>query len=73
MTTNRIGASMKLLRFTKSVSALMMTSGAALSFLMSDVASATAAEVRLWETNQSIPTYRVGPPDPNPRFFQGRA
>ncbi len=51
----------------------MMTSGAALSFLMSDVASATAAEVRLWETNQSIPTYRVGPPDPNPRFFQGRA
>ena len=28
--------------------------------------------MRLWETNQVLPTYRVGPPDPNPRFFQGR-
>lgn len=28
--------------------------------------------VRLWETNLVIPTYAVAPPDPNPRFHQGR-
>jgi tetratricopeptide (TPR) repeat protein len=31
-----------------------------------------AAEVQLWETNEVIPTYVVGPPDPNPRFYSGR-
>ena len=30
------------------------------------------SQVTLWETNLVIPTYRVLPPDPNPRFFQGR-
>ncbi len=28
--------------------------------------------MRIWETNQVIPTYRVAPPDPNPRFYSGR-
>ncbi|MGC8990672.1 MAG: DUF5107 domain-containing protein, partial [Verrucomicrobiia bacterium] len=32
----------------------------------------TVAEVQLWETNEVIPTYVVGPPDPNPRFYSGR-
>lgn len=31
-----------------------------------------AAEVQLWETNVVIPTYVVGPPDPDPRFYSGR-
>lgn len=31
-----------------------------------------AGEVRLWTTNETIPTYVVGPPDPNPRFYTGR-
>jgi tetratricopeptide (TPR) repeat protein len=34
--------------------------------------SAAPSEVSLWETNQVIQTYRVGPPDRNPRFYQGR-
>ena len=33
---------------------------------------AAPAEVNLWETNLVIPTYRAAPPDPNPRFYQGR-
>jgi hypothetical protein len=33
---------------------------------------AAPAEVSLWETNLVIPTYRAAPPDPNPRFYQGR-
>lgn len=28
--------------------------------------------VRLWEEALAIPTYGVAPPDPNPRFYQGR-
>ena len=28
--------------------------------------------VSLWETNEVIPTYRVAPADPNPRFYNGR-
>ena len=31
-----------------------------------------AAEVQLTETSLVLPTYRVAPPDPNPRFYQGR-
>ena len=31
-----------------------------------------ADEVKLWETNEVIPTYRAAPPDPNPRFYSGR-
>ena len=34
--------------------------------------TAPADEVRLWETNEVIPTYRAAPPDPNPRFYGGR-
>jgi tetratricopeptide (TPR) repeat protein len=34
--------------------------------------SSAPSGVRLWETNQVIPTYRVAPADPNPRFYQGR-
>lgn len=64
------------MKFHRSLSpapALLLVGGIVLGFLSGIAASATAAEVRLWETNQSIPTYLVGPPDPNPRFFQGRA
>lgn len=32
----------------------------------------TLPPVQIWETNQVIPTYRVAPPDPNPRFYSGR-
>ncbi len=31
-----------------------------------------AGDVKLWETNEVIPTYGVAPPDPNPRFYSGR-
>jgi len=34
--------------------------------------SSAPSEVWLWETNEVIPTYRVAPADPNPRFYQGR-
>jgi len=30
-------------------------------------------EVRVWEEPLVIPTYEVGPPDTNPRFYAGRA
>ncbi|HNQ87308.1 MAG TPA: DUF5107 domain-containing protein [Verrucomicrobiota bacterium] len=33
---------------------------------------AAGDEVRLYETNLVLPTYRVAAPDPNPRFYQGR-
>jgi len=29
--------------------------------------------VRIWEEPLVIPTYEVGPPDRNPRFYAGRA
>lgn len=64
---------MKSLRSTNSVMALGLAGMFAVGFLSGIVAPVNAAEVRLWETNQTIPTYLVGPPDPNPRFFQGRA
>ncbi len=64
---------MNLLRFRNLLAALPLVGGVALGFPLGSAHSAAAAEVRLWETNQSIPTYLVGPPDPNPRFFQGRA
>ena len=31
-----------------------------------------AADVRVWQEPLEIPTYRVGPPDPCPRFYAGR-
>lgn len=31
------------------------------------------SSVRLWEEPLTIPTYEVGEPDPNPRFYAGRA
>lgn len=33
----------------------------------------TESAVRVWEEPLVIPTYQVGPPDPNPRFYAGRA
>ena len=53
----------------------LIAKGALLLLLATTMAAfpARSGEVRLWETNQVIPTYQVGPPDPNPRFFQGRA
>jgi tetratricopeptide (TPR) repeat protein len=35
-------------------------------------AAASAAPVRLWEQEETIPTYLAGPPDPNPMFHFGR-
>ena len=32
-----------------------------------------ASPVRIWEEPLTIPTYLVGPPDPNPMFYFGRA
>mgnify|MGYP003875985531 CR=1 FL=1 len=34
--------------------------------------AAPAGPVRLWETNQVIPTYLAAPPSPIPRFYSGR-
>ena len=34
---------------------------------------ATQSTVRIWEEALVIPTYEVGPPDRNPRFYAGRA
>jgi tetratricopeptide (TPR) repeat protein len=64
---------MKLARSTNLTNPLALGCALAFVLLQSSIAPAPAAEVRLWETNQTIPTYQVGPPDPNPRFFQGRA
>jgi antitoxin component YwqK of YwqJK toxin-antitoxin module/tetratricopeptide (TPR) repeat protein len=64
---------MKLPRSTNLTNPLALGCALAFVLLQSSIAPAPAAEVRLWETNQTIPTYQVGPPDPNPRFFQGRA
>ncbi|HEX5223078.1 MAG TPA: DUF5107 domain-containing protein [Verrucomicrobiae bacterium] len=44
-----------------------------LSILLCPTLRTHGAPVSLWETNLTLPTYLVGPPDPNPRFFQGRA
>jgi hypothetical protein len=29
--------------------------------------------VKVWEENVTIPTYLIGPPDPNPQFYFGGA
>ena len=42
-----------------------------LSFASSQVTS--TPPVRCWEAPLVLPTYRVGAPDPNPRFYAGRA
>jgi tetratricopeptide (TPR) repeat protein len=42
------------------------------AFLWTNDPAVAAEEVRLWETNQVIPTYAVAPPDPIPRFYTGR-
>jgi tetratricopeptide (TPR) repeat protein len=31
------------------------------------------SKVRIWAENVTMPTYLVDPPDPNPRFYEGRA
>lgn len=33
----------------------------------------TPSQVKVWEQDVVIPTYQVGPPEPNPMFFFGRA
>ncbi len=35
--------------------------------------SRTASSVKVWEEDIIIPTYLVGPPDPNPMFYFGRS
>ena len=55
-----------------------MKYSATLLFLFSILAqffpsSLSAADVRVWEETLVIPTYEVGPPDKNPRFYAGRA
>lgn len=37
------------------------------------IASDELSTVRIWEEKKAIPTYLVDPPDPNPRFYEGRA
>lgn len=41
-------------------------------FLGLALAGLAGDTVSLWETNEVIPTYRVAPADPNPRFYSGR-
>src|SRR5512140_1297432 len=47
-----------------------------LGFLAVAAGACFAAEpdhsVKLWEQSITLPTYEVAPPDPNPRFYQGR-
>ncbi len=43
-----------------------------LFFLAAAVAAIAAEPVRLTETDEIIPTYLSGPPDPNPMFYFGR-
>src|ERR1043165_9283051 len=35
-------------------------------------AAESEPDVRIWERPIQLPTYEVAPPDPNPRFYQGR-
>ncbi len=41
-------------------------------FLLSDLLPRAQAQVRMWEEPLVIPTYLVGPPEPNPIFYSGR-
>ena len=34
--------------------------------------AAVESSVKVWEEPLTLPTYRVGEPDPNPMFFYGR-
>ena len=43
-----------------------------LLLILSFLRAAEASEVRMWEEDIVIPTYRVGPPEPNPMFYLGR-
>ncbi|MBN2325530.1 MAG: DUF5107 domain-containing protein [Candidatus Omnitrophica bacterium] len=36
------------------------------------LASQAVCDVQIWEEQITIPTYEVGPPDPIPRFYEGR-
>ncbi|MFB3905350.1 MAG: DUF5107 domain-containing protein [Acidobacteriota bacterium] len=43
-------------------------------FLACPVAAmASSSPVRIWEENVNIPTYRIGPPDPNPLFYSNES
>ncbi|HQJ20774.1 MAG TPA: DUF5107 domain-containing protein [Bacteroidales bacterium] len=48
----------------------VLVSGFVLLFLPDIVLSQTS--VRIWEADEVIPTYKAGPPDPNPMFFFGK-
>jgi len=36
-------------------------------------AMANSSTVRIWEENVNIPTYQIGPPDPNPLFYSNES
>ena len=42
-----------------------------LSLAMSSLLFAAGAPVKVWEEKVTIPTYLIGPPDPNPQFYFG--
>src|ERR1022692_4223896 len=44
-----------------------------LSLAMSSLLFAAGAPVKVWEEKVTIPTYLIGPPDPNPQFYFGGA
>ncbi|MFC1738618.1 DUF5107 domain-containing protein [Planctomycetota bacterium] len=45
-----------------------------MSLICSSIAGAAGmATVKIWEEKVVIPTYEIGEPDPNPRFYNGRA
>src|SRR4051812_6688758 len=41
------------------------------TMLFSRAALAADAPVKIWEDQITIPTYLIGPPDPNPQFYFG--
>jgi hypothetical protein len=47
-------------------------SGMLSGLLLNMFAVQLQSQSRIWEEEISIPTYQVGDPDPNPRFYDGR-
>jgi tetratricopeptide (TPR) repeat protein len=45
---------------------------AVIILLMLPLMAISQAPVRAWEADEMIPTYKAGPPDPNPMFFFGK-
>jgi len=44
----------------------------ALSFVCFRGLTVGASETKIWEEPIQLPTYKVAPADPNPRFYSGR-